>query len=234
MDALILAGDNKATLGIKGKPMVQYVVNALINSKYIDKVFVIGQHLEGKINNAFILEAENSFYENILKGIKSLQGDRILISTSDIPLVTSEIIDAYIKKCSENDAEIYLPLIKKELNKIDRREYRIPLKEGNFRMGYLFIISKNIFNNKKTGLILEKIFSKRKKDITYLADFLDLKTKLKFLVKYALKSLDIDFLEKEFSRIFNYKGKIIISANPEIMMDVDSQKHLEEILQYLN
>lgn len=234
LDAIILAGDKKASIILNGKPMVQYVVDALYNSKYIKNIFVVG-NLDGKVKNATIVKSGSSFYANLVSGINSAETNNVLISTCDIPLINSEMVDNYLNSCKSYDADIFLPIIEKATSKkfnIERK-YRIHLKEGDFRIGYLFLINKEIMNNKKARPILEEMFNNRKADISYIAKFFDFRTKMKFLSKYAAHSLDIPFLENEFSRIFNFKGKILISADPELMMDIDEPEHLEQIKKYL-
>ncbi|MBI5148874.1 nucleotidyltransferase family protein [Candidatus Pacearchaeota archaeon] len=234
LDAVILAGDRKSLTQLNGKPMVQYVADALSSSQYIGKVFVVG-NFDGKINNAIIVNSSGTIYDNVYKGMASTEGNKFLIATADIPLLSKESIDDYIKKTLEIEADFYLPLIeKKSANKIkNNRKYRITLKEGDFRMGYIFVVSKSILNDKKTHNIFEDIFINKKSGMNYLAKFLSFKQKMQFLFMYKSRKLTIPFLEEQFSKLFSYNGKIIVSPHAEIMMDVDDQEHLDEILNAL-
>ncbi|MFZ2330675.1 MAG: nucleotidyltransferase family protein, partial [Atribacterota bacterium] len=132
MNALILAGkkdtgklenctklSNKALLMFNEIPMVEYVVNALLESKLIDDIVVVGPEydltpfLEKKVTK--ILESTDSIIDNVQIGLDYLNDDgKILLLTSDIPLITGEIIDRFIKKCEQHDAFFYYPIITRE------------------------------------------------------------------------------------------------------------------------
>lgn len=235
LDAVILAGDNRALTVLNGKPMVQYVIDALSNSSSIGTVYVVGNNLNGKIQNAEAVQSDGSMYENLRIGVQSAKSNKILVSTCDIPLINSGIVDKYIKRCLENNAELYLSMVSKNSagELAAERAYRIPLKEGNFRIGYLFLFDKSVLENKRAQPVLEELIKNKKADIGNISKFFSLGTKIKFGAMLVSKSLSIDFLEQEFNRIFNCKGKIIISESPEIVMDMDEPIHMTRARKYL-
>jgi len=105
-NALILAGmkekgpleivekvDNKALIMINGRPMIEYIVDALNNSENIDKIIVVGPknelhpYIGKKVEE--ILNPGNSILENMERGLNFFNSDdSLLILTSDIPLIT--------------------------------------------------------------------------------------------------------------------------------------------------
>jgi molybdopterin-guanine dinucleotide biosynthesis protein A len=180
MDAIILAGgkdngslkeqhklNNKALLMIKNIPMVEYVVDALRMAKEVDKIIVVGPrdelvpYIGEKVTE--VIDASDSIVKNIEIGINYLNDDRIIILTSDVPLITGEIIDNFIKKCQKHNASLFYPFISKEIilkkypNTI--RSYA-NLKEGNLCGGNLVIISSSLFNQNKA--LLNALYQNRK------------------------------------------------------------------------
>ena len=248
MDALILAGrkdigilenqhklGNKALLMINNIPMIEYIVDALNQAQEIQNIVVVGPqfdlapHIEKKVNK--ILESSDSIIENIRIGIDYINNDHeIMVLTSDIPLITGEIIDRFIKKCREYEAFLYYPLIAQEniLKKYPEtiRSYAT-LKDGIFCGGNIVIFSRELFVKNKS--LLDELYQKRKdikKYITLLG--------MKFMVKYLFKCLTIKEIEERAAKIVGCPVKGIMVVDPEIMIDLDKLSDYELILDAVN
>jgi len=248
MDAVILAGgkdtsslansyklNNKSLLMINDIPMIEYVVDALNRAQEVQNIVVVGPKLdlttliEKKVNK--ILDSTDSIIENIKIGIDYINHDhKIILLTSDIPLITGEMIDDFIRKCREHEAFLFYPFIPKEiiLKKYPEtiRSYAI-LKEGTFCGGNMVIISRSIFDRNK--LLLDEVYQKRK-DIKKYINLLG----MKFVVKYLFKSLTIKEIEKRAAEIVGFPVKGIMVDDPEMMIDLDKLGDYELILQTLN
>ena len=153
INALILAGtkkkgpleidenvDNKALIIINHRLMIDYIVDALNNSKNIDKILVIGpkNELHPSIGKKVeeILNTGNSLLENMEIGLNYFNSsDNLLLLTSDIPLITPEAIDEFLRICTKRKACIGYPIITKEkiIKKYPEtvRTY-VKMKEGVF------------------------------------------------------------------------------------------------------
>jgi len=248
MDALILAGgkdtnslenhhklNNKALLMINHVPMIEYVVDALNQAREIENIFVVGPqfelmpHIGGKVSK--IIDSTDSIVENIKIGIDYMENNhRIMVLTSDVPLVTGKMIDDFIIKCQEYEAFLYYPFISKEIilkrypNTI--RSYA-SLKEGTFCGGNMVILSSSLFNQNKS--LLDEVFQKRK-DVKKYATLLG----VKFIVKYLFKCLTIKEIEDRAAKLVGYPVKGIMVSDPEMMIDLDKLSDYELILQVLN
>lgn len=248
MNALILAGKkdagqleensnitNKALLMINEIPMVEYVVNALLEAKLVDDIVVVGPEYDlipfiGKKVKK-ILDSTDSIIENIRIGLEYFSDkSKILLLTSDIPLISGEIIDRFINKCEQYEALFYYPIISKEaiIKKYPetKRSYAV-LKEGTFCGGNIAVFSKPLFDRNER--LLNELYVKRK-DIKKYARLLG----IKILIKYFLKTLTIKEVEERASRIAGYKVKGIIIDDPEVMIDLDKLSDYELILQTIN
>lgn len=248
MNALILAGKkdignlesntkltNKALLMLNETPMIEYVVNALRASELVDDIVVVGPEedlapvLENKVKK--ILNSADSIVENVKIGLDYFPGDcKILVLTSDIPLLTGEIIDHFIKKCEQYNALFYYPIILKEtiVKKYPEtaRSY-IYLKEGIFCGGNMVIVAKPIFDRNKQ--LLDELYQNRK-DVKKYVSILG----VKFLMKYLLKTLTIKEIEEKAAEIVGYPVKSVLIEDPEVMIDLDKLSDYELIVQVMN
>ena len=94
-------GDSKALIDIAGKPMVQWVLDALGDSKEVDNVIVIGlTHKSGLTckKPLHYISNQGRMLSNIVAGVnKSLELNKkteyVLLVSSDIPAVTSDMVD---------------------------------------------------------------------------------------------------------------------------------------------
>jgi molybdopterin-guanine dinucleotide biosynthesis protein A len=108
MDALVIAGgipqpqeplytyshgDSKALIDVAGKPMVQWVLDALSNAKHVDNVIIIGLSAKTEITckkPLHFVSNQGRMLANIVAGVnKSLELNRkteyVLVVSSDIP-----------------------------------------------------------------------------------------------------------------------------------------------------
>ena len=94
-------GKPKAMLDICGKPMVQWVLDALSDAKRVDRVVLIGLTEESGVTCTkplVFIPNQPTMIENILVGIKKVletnpSETQVLIVSSDIPAITSEMVD---------------------------------------------------------------------------------------------------------------------------------------------
>ncbi len=248
MDALILAGKkdtekpegcnkltNKALLMLNEIPMIEYIVNALLQSKIIKDIVVVGpeydlsKYIEKKVTK--IIESTDSIIENIKIGLDYFDNNgKILLLTSDIPLITGEIVDRFIKKCEPFDAFFYYPIITQEaiLKKYPEavRSY-VVLKEGTFCGGNIVLFNSLLFEKNKE--LVDELYQNRK-DIKKYISLLG----AKMLVKYFMKVLTIKEIEEKAAQIVGFPVKSINIDDPEVMIDLDKLSDYELILQTIN
>src|SRR5512147_3297104 len=91
-------GDSKALIDVAGKPMVQWVLDALSAAKNVDNVIVVGLSPKSGITckkPLHFLSNQGRMLSNIVAGVnKSLElnkkNEYVLIVSSDIPTVKTE------------------------------------------------------------------------------------------------------------------------------------------------
>jgi GTP:adenosylcobinamide-phosphate guanylyltransferase len=236
VDAVVLAGstnngplkecspvNHEALIPIGNKTMVEHVVDALLKARNVKRVLIIGPVAElSRLvfdNRTSTAESCGGILENIEAGLNRLSGEkRVLLVTSDIPLLTPEAVDDFLKLCGDMSGDLYYPVIGKVVveNKFPAtsRTY-VNLKEGVFTGGNLFLLNPAVF--KKCVENGQKIINLRKSPIG-LCRLLG----LKFVIKFLMRSLTIREAEEKVSQLLGgIKGTVVISKHPEVGVDVD-------------
>ena len=240
VDVLILAGaQNKgalkeyssqrheALIEINNKPMVEYVIRAVNNSQSTDRVALVGpaKELTDSLNEDvdILVESAESMIDNIRAGVEKLASNKyILVVTSDIPLISREVVDKYIDLCQEREADIYFPIISRDIceDKFPEVERTyVKLAEGTYTGGNIILMKSDVFMD-ILG-ILSKVIQGRKKPwkLSKLLGF-------KFIIKYFLGRLHLKEIEDRISDIIGYQGKGLIVDYPEVGFDIDKPSDL--------
>lgn len=239
VDAVVLAGapNNgqlkeassekwEAMIPIHGKPMVNYVIEALQDSSRIANIVVVGplEIKEVLVPNVHLVEAGESLTDNVYRSIEVLEKkNKVLFVTSDIPFVSAEAIDDFVDRCAELSGDIFYPIISREANQQVYPEAvrtYFPLKEGAFTGGNIILASPQAVANSRWAM--EQVFFRRKKPwkVIRMLGFV-------FICKFFAKQLTLRQLEQRASDILGYKGVVIISPYPELGTDVDKPSDLE-------
>jgi GTP:adenosylcobinamide-phosphate guanylyltransferase len=246
MNAVILAGDNqadlarinvanKALLSICGRPMIEYVVDALRCSSLVYGISIVGpveplkDCLGGRVDYYF--EDTGSFFENLEAAMQPFKTDkRVIIVSSDIPMITGEVVDDFVNRCINTDADLCYPIVEKSLNESlfpgFKRTY-VRLKEGTFTGGNIFYINPAIFERCREFAALLVEYRKTPWKTARILG-LDLLTLL------TLGRLSISKVEKRFFEILGIKAVAIISPFPQLANDVDKPSDIEMVEKYLS
>jgi GTP:adenosylcobinamide-phosphate guanylyltransferase len=223
---------NEALIKIGNKFMVEYVVEALLVSQKIEKIIVVGPKLslerifQKKIKDLKIVESGETIIQSLLNAMDFIGNDlnsRVLVVTSDIPLITGQIIDNFIEECINEEADIIYPIVSKSVNQAKfpgvKRTY-VRLKEGVFTGGNIFLIKPSII--KPCAYYAEELVQLRKSPLKLLKYI-----GFEYFLKYLFRNLSIKDAELRISQLFNIKGKAISVSHPEIGVDVDKPSDLE-------
>jgi len=108
-------GDSKALIDVAGKPMIQWVLDALGDSKSVDNVIVIGLSAKSGLTckkPMHFLSNQGRMLANIVAGInKALELNRktqyVLVVSSDIPALKPEMVDWLVETCMQTKDDLY-------------------------------------------------------------------------------------------------------------------------------
>jgi GTP:adenosylcobinamide-phosphate guanylyltransferase len=108
-------GNSKALIDVAGKPMIQWVLDALSDAKHVDNVIVIGLSSKSGVTckkPLHFVSNQGRMLANIVAGVnKSLELNKknqyVLIVSSDIPALQAEHVDWLIDSCMETKDDLY-------------------------------------------------------------------------------------------------------------------------------
>jgi len=108
-------GNSKALIDVAGKPMIQWVLDALSDAKNVDNVIVIGLSNKSGVTckkPLHFVSNQGRMLANIVAGVnKSLELNKknqyVLIVSSDIPALQAEHVDWLIDSCMETKDDLY-------------------------------------------------------------------------------------------------------------------------------
>jgi GTP:adenosylcobinamide-phosphate guanylyltransferase len=138
MDAIVIAGgiprpedplytyshgDSKALIDVAGKPMVQWVLDALGNAKQVDHVIIIGLSPKSGITckkPIYYVSNQGRMLANIVAGVdKALELNKrnkyVLVVSSDIPTLKSEMVDWLVDTCMHTKDDLYYGVCPKDV-----------------------------------------------------------------------------------------------------------------------
>ncbi|MGI6605256.1 MAG: nucleotidyltransferase family protein [bacterium] len=247
VDAVVLAGaaNTKKLLAVSQEPyealipladrcMVDYVVTALTEAPSIDRIVVVGPEPQlaylktGKVKS--VLPCTDSVMTNLRLGVDYLQSPGyILVATSDIPLLTAEAVEDFLRQANETDADFYYSIVEKGVGEAKypgmKRTY-VRLKEGTFTGGNLFLFHPRILE--RAAGFAEEMIQLRKEPIKMCALL-----GWGFVIRLILGQLTIATVEQRFAQIVGVIGKAIISPYPEVGVDIDKPTDYELVLKFM-
>jgi NDP-sugar pyrophosphorylase family protein len=108
-------GDSKALIDVAGKPMIQWVLDALGDAKQVDNVIIIGLSSKSGITckkPIYYVSNQGRMLANIVAGVnKALEINKknkyVLVFSSDIPTLKSEMVDWLVDTCMETKDDLY-------------------------------------------------------------------------------------------------------------------------------
>jgi GTP:adenosylcobinamide-phosphate guanylyltransferase len=110
-----LKGDAKALVDVAGKPMIQWVLDALGGAKRVDNVILVGLSPKNELTCAkplYYVSNQGRMLANIVAGVNRLlelnrKTQYVLIVSSDIPALKPEMVDWLVDTCTETKDDLY-------------------------------------------------------------------------------------------------------------------------------
>jgi GTP:adenosylcobinamide-phosphate guanylyltransferase len=224
-------GDAKALIDVAGKPMVQWVLDALSDAKRVDNVIVIGLSPKSGVTckkPLYFLSNQGRMLANIVAGVnKSLELNKknkyVLVVSADIPTLKAEMVDWLVETCMETQADLYYGVCPKEV-----MEARFP----NSKRTYTHLkdmdvcgadINVSHVRNATEHLDLwEQLIGTRKSPLKQ-AGIIGWGT----LLALFLRRLTLEDAVHRVSERIGVKGRAIIWSQAEPCMDIDKPHQLE-------
>jgi GTP:adenosylcobinamide-phosphate guanylyltransferase len=224
-------GDSKALIDVAGKPMVQWVLDALGDSKKVDNVIVIGLTAKSGLTckkPLHYISNQGRMLANIVAGVnKSIELDKkseyVLIVSSDIPAINSEMVDWLVKTAMETKDDIYYGVCPQDV-----MEARYPTSHRTYtKLKDIQVCGAdvNIIHVNQVTQHLETweaLIGNRKSPLRSAA-VIGWDT----LFQLFTRQLTLDGMVKRASERIGVKGRAILWSHAEPCMDVDKPHQLE-------
>ena len=246
MDAIILAGgiplpedplytyskgDAKALIDVAGKPMIQWVVDALSGAKQVDNVIIVGLSPKNKLKSKkplHYLSNQGRMLSNIVAGVtKSIELDKkseyVMVVSTDIPALKSEMVDWLAEKCMETEDDLYYGVCtSKVMEKRFRGSKRTYTKIKDMELCGADINISHVRMATEHLDMWESLIGSRKNPLKQAGII-----GLGLLWQVFTRSITLDELATKISKRIGIKGRAIIWPYAEACMDVDKPHQLE-------
>ena len=232
-EKILAAGETekeRAFIDIGGRPMLAWVLDAVRNCDICGELFVIGN--AERLRSTFGLsenevgQDKNSMLDNFIAGLERFRKyPKVLSTTCDIPLITPEAFKFIADEVGRIDAQVYYPIV--DVKEFDKKfpggkRTTQKLKEGTFTGGNVFVFEpEQVLKNQDK---MKAVIRDRKSPAKLVRLF-----GLPFIVKFALRQLNLKGLEEKASEILGAKMRGIITPYPEVGFDVDKPEDLDMV-----
>lgn len=224
-------GESKAMVDVAGKPMIQWTLDALSGAKNVDNVIITGLSPKSNLTckkPLHYLSNQGKMLDNLIAGVnKSLElnpkNKYILLVSSDIPALKSEMVDWLINTCMETNDDIYYGVCPREV-----MEERYPGSKRTYtKLKDMEVCGAdiNVIHVRMASEHLDvwnSLIANRKNPAAQ-AGIMGLDTLYLLLTRQATLQ---DFVERVSKRI-GIKGRAIVWPYAEPCMDVDKPNQLE-------
>ena len=246
MDAIVLAGgipqpdeplynytkgDPKALTDIAGKPMIQWVLDALSDAKHVDNVIIVGLSPKNELISkkpVYYLSNQGRMLANIVAGVnKSLELGRrtkyVLVVSADIPALKPEMVDWLVETAMQTKDDLYYGVCTREVmearfpgsNRTYTKLKDVELCGADINLTHVRMATEHLD-------MWESLIGTRKSPLKQ-AGLIGLGT----LWKVFTKSITLDELVAVVCERIGIKGRAIVWSHAEPCMDVDKPHQLE-------
>lgn len=246
MDAIVTAGGRpdpddllypytqgvpKALVDIAGRPMIQWVLDALCQAGLVDRVVVIGLPPESDLvcsKPVAYIPDQGDMLANIRAGVKKVvemnpQAEFALVVSSDIPAVTAEAVDWVVNTTMQTADDIYYNVIPKQVMEArfpaSRRSYT-RLKDVEVCGGDMNVVRCSLATAE--GMLWEELIATRK-NVLKQAALIGFDT----LFLLLFRAINLQKAVQKVSKRLKIKGRAVVCPYAEVGMDVDKPNQLE-------
>lgn len=245
MDCLVLAGGTpkpgdslyeetggrpKALIDLDGRPLVQWVVEALDEADSIDRIVLVGLEAESSPTSAKPLvriPGGGSWSDNFFAGAQWMVANPTAdpwaaYCASDVPLISGEMVDRFLARAGGDDLDVRAGLVHRDV--LERRFPQVRESYLRLREGPCVAADVAAFRPSEAARVrgeLEELAPRRKSAWRQAA-----KVGPGFVLRYLLGRLSVPALESRLARAFAVRAHIDLVDDPELGLDVDGPVNL--------
>jgi GTP:adenosylcobinamide-phosphate guanylyltransferase len=218
-------------LELSGKPMVQWVLDALTEAKSVNTILVIGLDAGCGVASPKLkdyLPNQGSMLENIRAGIKKVlefnpDSHHVVVVSSDIPAITAEMVDWVVDAALKADVDLCYNVITRQVMEArfpnSKRTYThlkgIEVCGGDMNVIHSMTATGN-------DALWERIIAARKNAFKQASLF-----GWDTLFLLLFRAITIDDAVQRITQRVNLTGRAVICPYAEVGMDIDKPHQLE-------
>jgi len=222
---------HKALIPIAGTPMILHVARALADSGYVKHLAVVGlsqaHGVEFPLPVSFVPDA-GGFVANFLAGVAALErivpgAERVLFCSTDIPLITGEMIRYLVDAALATGADVCYTVIQRETMNArfpDAGRSFARLCDGQYAGGDVHLINPAVLDRNRQ--LMDDVIGARKNNLRQ-ARLIG----LRFLLKFVFRRLTITDGESKAESILGVPCRVLPARYAELGMDVDKPHQLD-------
>jgi CTP:molybdopterin cytidylyltransferase MocA len=253
LDAVILAGSinrialysghepgRKALVRLHGRPLISYVLDALHDARTVGRIIVVGAkevldyasrwpEVEG-------VREGHSLVRNAYRGVVKARTDRVLFCNPDQPLLRAEMVDDFVRRGLEKDADLVSSWVRQEsLGHYAEGEHKFAaFGDGSYAHGNLFLVRREFPDLQEVRRRMDRLYQARKNNILFAWE-LGPALFGQFLISKLCGHLPtLDETLEIAGKHFNLKIAGVVSPYPEIVLDIDEPEDFAAAERYLS
>ncbi|MBI1879570.1 MAG: NTP transferase domain-containing protein [Chloroflexi bacterium] len=222
---MLIGVEKKALIPLAGQPMVSWVIEALVGSGLINHIVIVGlksEELYSSDLSLHFVESREGLLDNVLAGVDKIReinpaAEKILLCSSDIPLITPESVRGFIAECGPQAADIYYAVVEEKTMEArfpNSKRTFVPFKGGRYSGGDVFLI--DMAAAKGNVELFRSLTGSRK---NYLAQARMLG--LGFIVRFLLRLMAVDEAAERARQRMNLNARVVVTRFAELGMDLD-------------
>ena len=224
-------GDSKALIDVAGKPMVQWVLDALGDAQHVDNVIIIGLSPKSGVTckkPTYFVSNQGRMLANIVAGVNKVlelnkKSEYVLIVSSDIPTLKPEMVDWLVDTCMETKEDLYYGVCPREVMEArfpnSKRTYTklkgIELCGADINISHVRMATEHLD-------MWESLIGTRKSPLKQ-AGIIGLGT----LFRVLTRNITLDELVEIVCKRIGIQARAIQWSHAEACMDVDKPHQLE-------
>lgn len=226
-----LKGDAKALVDVAGKPMIQWVLDALGGAKRVDNVVLVGLSPKNQLTCAkplHFVPNQGRMLANIVAGVdKALELNKknqyVLLVSSDIPALKPDMVDWLVDTCMETKDDLYYGICPRDV-----MEKRFPNSKRTYtKLKDIELCGADInvihVRMATEHLDLWEALIGSRKNALRQASMVGWDTAFQLLTR----SITLEDLVEKACRRIGVQGRVIVWDQAEPCMDVDKPHQLE-------
>ncbi len=225
-------GGPKALIDVGGKPMVQWVLDALDGAESVERIAILGLSEQDGLRATkplTFLEEHGGLLQNSLAGLewaRRIGSDReyVLFASADLPTLTPEIVDWRVRQATGPQVDLDFVAVKRtvmERRFPDSSRTYVKLRNVEICGGDIHLIHVHM----DVDLDLwDRLIGARKSPLRQAAV-----VGFDTLLLLLLRRLTLDQTLQRIAARLNLRGRVHLSPWAEVAMDVDKPGQLELI-----